>query len=214
MEVKRIYLDAYTRVTGSNGNRYPDVEKIIKDEIESGVTVMNYIGHSSKIGWTAEHVLTQNQAASMYNDKLGFWITASCQFTQYDALVRSGGEDLVLNPNGGAIAIFSPARVVFDDKNDKVNQAVFENLFTRNEDGTQMRLGDICRLSKNHIMNDSNKMSFALLGDPMLRLAYPECNVVTDSITLLEGGLYDTLSALSVMKVYGHIEKDSLFLSD
>ncbi|MBQ9100706.1 MAG: type IX secretion system sortase PorU [Paludibacteraceae bacterium] len=214
MEVKRIYLDAYTRVTGSNGNRYPDVEKIIKDEIESGVTVMNYIGHSSKIGWTAEHVLTQNQAASMYNDKLGFWITASCQFTQYDALVRSGGEDLVLNPNGGAIAIFSPARVVFDDKNDKVNQAVFENLFTRNEDGTQMRLGDICRMSKNHILNDSNKMSFALLGDPMLRLAYPECNVVTDSITLLDGGVYDTLSALSVMKVYGHIEKDSMFLSD
>ena len=64
-----------------------------------------------------------------------------------------------------------------------------------------MRLGDICRMSKNHILNDSNKMSFALLGDPMLRLAYPECNVVTDSITLLDGGVYDTLSALSVMKI-------------
>ena len=214
MEVKRIYLDAYSRVTGSNGNRYPEVEKIIRDEIESGVAVMNYIGHSSKIGWTAEHVLTQNQAASMYNNRLGFWITASCQFTQYDALVRSGGEDLVLNPNGGAIAIFSPARVVFDDKNDKVNQAIFENLFKRNDGGEPLRIGDICRLSKNQLLNDSNKLTFALLGDPMLKLIYPDCDVVTDSITFIDGGVHDTLSALSVMKVYGHIEKGDELLSD
>ncbi len=205
MDVKKIYLDAYTRTTGSNGSRYYDVERIIEEEIENGVMFFNYVGHSSKIGFSAEHVFTQNKAGSIYNKNCGFWFTASCEFSQYDDLDHSGGEDLLLNPNGGALTLISSSRVVFDNKNDNLNQALFTHLFERDMDSMPLRIGDVVRLSKCQLKNDSNKLAFHLLGDPALRLNYPANHVLTDSIVEIGGQQRDTLNALSEIQVFGHI---------
>ena len=51
--VKRIMWDAYTRVTSSTGNSYPDVTRLIKQQIQQGALMMNYSGHGNaeaKIG--------------------------------------------------------------------------------------------------------------------------------------------------------------------
>ena len=215
MEIKKVYLDAYTRTTGSNGSRYYEVENIIKEEIDKGVMFFNYIGHSSKIGFSAEHVFTQNQARSIYNDRCGFWFTASCEFAQYDGLDISGGEDLLLNPNGGALVLLSSARVAYDNKNDNLNQALFSKMFLRDDEGLPLRIGEINRLAKYTLNNDSNKLAFTLFGDPALRLCYPNNKVLTDSIVEINGDPTDTLKALSEIIVYGHIaDNDSAFLSD
>lgn len=205
MEVKKVYFDAYTRTTGANGSRYHEVENLIKEELANGVMFFNYVGHSSNTGFSAEHVFTQTQAATMFNKNCGFWYTASCEFSQFDNLKQSGGEDLLLNPNGGAVALISSARVVFDTRNDNLNQSFFTHLFQRDSLGLPIRIGDAHRLSKQTLANDSNKLSFVLLGDPAIRLTYPSNYVTTDSIVSVEGEKTDTVRALSEMQVFGRI---------
>ncbi len=216
MEVKKVYLDAYTRTSGSNGNRFYEVESLLDEEIGNGVMIFNYVGHSSKIGFSAEHVFTQAKAKSIYNTNCGFWFTASCNFAQFDDIDVSGGEDLILNPNGGAIGLVSAARTVFDNKNDNLNQNFFVHLFDR-EEGTGMppRIGDVIRLAKQTLKNDSNKLSFTMLGDPALRLHYPNNTVWTDSLVEIGGEKTDSIKALSEIQVYGHIaQSDSTLLTD
>lgn len=215
MEVKKIYLDAYNRTTGANGSRYYEVEDLIKEEINNGVMFFNYVGHSSNIGFSAEHIFTQTQAANLFNKNCGFWYTASCEFSQFDNLTQSAGEDLLLNPNGGAIALVSSARVVFDTRNDNLNQAFFTHLFKRDNSGMPLRIGEVHRLSKQSLANDSNKLSFVLLGDPALRLTYPNNYVVTDSLSIIGGATTDTVKALSEMQVYGKIaDADNNLIED
>lgn len=205
MEVKKLYFDAYFRAVGSNGARFPDLEKDLSDAIDEGFSYLNYVGHSSKTTWSAEKVFTQTQAASLHNKNLGFWFTASCEFSQFDDLTISGGEDLVLNPDGGAIAIYSSTRTVYDDRNDRLNRALVPYLFARDEDGRPYRLGEMVRLSKQSIPNDSNKLAFVFMGDPMLRMNYPELLVSTDSLKTDSGCLTDTLRALSSVRLWGSI---------
>ena len=209
MEIQKVHFDSYTRVVGSNGNRYPEVEEIINKSIQDGILIMNYIGHSGELAWSAERVFTQNQAGTIFNEKQGFWFTASCRFAVFDERVSSAGEDLILNPNGGALTLFCAARTVYDYHNDNLNRAYVSNLFSRDEETKlPLPIGEICKLAKNTLDNDSNKMSYTLFGDPMLRICYPKGNVLTDSITLIEGGVTDTIHALSEVKVYGHVEDD------
>ncbi len=208
MEIQKVHFDSYTRVTGSNGNKYPEVEEIISKNIQDGVLILNYIGHSGELAWATERVFTQNQAATIFNEKQGFWFSASCRFGVFDELNNSAGEDLVLNPNGGALTLFSAARTVYDSPNDNLNREYVNILFDRDINNMPLRIGDICKMAKNKLENDSNKLSFTLLGDPMLRICYPKGDVLTDSISLIGGTSTDTIRALSEVKVYGHIEDE------
>ncbi|MCK9155408.1 MAG: type IX secretion system sortase PorU [Paludibacteraceae bacterium] len=206
MEIKKIYLDAYTREVGSNGAHYPEVESLLQNEINKGIMYLNYIGHSSKVGWSGEHIFTQSQASTLYNENMGLWFTASCQFSQFDDLTSSGGEDLILNPNGGPVALYSSSRVVYDDKNDDLNRALVKVLFDRDDDGRPICVGDIYKKSKQHLPTDTNKLAFSLLADPMLRLSYPDLFVVTDSMSTLSGEPIDTMKALSKVRVFASIK--------
>jgi len=216
MEVKKVYLDAYTRVTGANGSRYPEVENIIKDEIDKGVMIFNYIGHSSKFGLSAEMVFTQNQARTIHNERRGLWIASSCEFARYDDLSTSGGENLLFNPNGGALTLLGYTRVAHANLSEKIDLSLYSNMFLRDSDGIPLRIGEIVRIAKDstHYKN-RNKMKKVLLGDPALRLFYPNNKILTDSIIEIDKGRIDTARALSEIRVYGHItDKDSAFMPD
>lgn len=215
MEVKKVYFDSYIRATGGNGYRYPEVEEIIKEEIDNGVMFFNYIGHSSKVGFSAEHVFTQNQAHSIRNGKCGLWLAFSCEFARYDDLDKSGGEELLLNPNGGALALIGYSRLAYENFSEKLNINFYKNMFLRDSDGLPFRIGEINRMTKNATTKNSNKLRLVLLGDPALRLFYPSDKILTDSITEITGERTDTIRALSEIKVYGHIaDKNSVFMSD
>ncbi len=206
MEIKKLYMDAFPKVTGSNGNRFPELESLLQEEIKSGVKFLNYIGHSGITSWAEERIFTQSQARSLQNKNLGLWFTASCEFTRFDDMASSGGEDLFLNPNGGAIAVYSSSRVVYDSYNQQLNKALARVLFERDEDGMPLRFGDIYKKSKQTLQNDSNKLTFVMLADPVLRFTYPDLLVKTDSIVFLSGEKTDTIGALSEISVCGRIE--------
>ncbi len=88
-----------------------------------------------------------------------------------------------------------------------LNERFYEVVFEKDENNQNYRLGDIIVYSKNNTGAGVNKRNFTLLGDPSLRLAYPEHRVVTDSINGISVTvLSDTLSAFDWVTVSGHVE--------
>jgi hypothetical protein len=226
--VDKIYLDAFRQETSSTGQSYPDVNKAINDRINSGCLIFNYVGHGSEIQLASEMVVKAEDIKSWNNGaRLPLFITATCEFSRFDdgdfnivsremTEKRSAGELVLLNSKGGGIALMSTTRVVFSAPNYFLNRNIYNNMFKRDESGNPLRLGDIIRLAKNSSGSGPNKRNFSLLGDPALRLAYPSSGkVLTDSVNhiSIENDL-DTLKALSMVTVSGHIEDNYKNLND
>ena len=153
---------------------------------------------------------------------LPLFITATCQFSRYDYVETeegdvyniiartSGGEEALINPHGGAIALLSTTRVVYSDGNRDLVLAVLSHIFKKDYKGNQYYMGDIIRMAKNDLgIGETNKLNFTLLGDPATKLVYPEFRVFTDSINhmSIDQGL-DTLKAFSLITVSGYVAYD------
>jgi len=221
--VDKIYLDAFKQVTSVNGQSYPDVVKAINNRINAGCLIFNYIGHGSENGLAHERVVKTEDINSWANGaRLPLFITATCEFSRFDDTVldeitgeltgkMSAGEKVLLNENGGGIALMSTTRVVYSAPNYFLNKNIYNYAFNRDSSGNTLRLGDIIRLAKNSSGSGSNKRNFSLLGDPALQLAYPwHGRVVTDSINHISITCdTDSLKALSTVTISGHFEDNS-----
>ncbi len=218
--INKIYIDAFKQVTSSNGQSYPDVNKAINDRINSGCLILNYVGHGSETGLAHERIVKTDDINSWSNiDKLPLFITATCEFSRFDdvdlnVITRemtaktSAGEMVLLSSKGGGIALMSTTRVVYSAPNYMLNKNIFDYAFDRDKSGNPLALGDIIKLAKNNSGTGPNKRNFSLLGDPALCLAYPwHGQVITDSVNHVDlTGNIDTLKALSLVTVSGHIE--------
>lgn len=179
IQMHKIYFDAFEQISLPEGDRYPDATAAIIDHINKGMLVCNYTGHSGYANWAAEQVLTASHIDNLDNDYLPLFFMANCEFSRFDAPhYVSGGELLLSNPQGGAIACISNSRPAYSSTNYAINTKFYQQLFAR-ENGEYLRLGDIVRNAKNTSIHSSTTAhrSINLLGDPMLRLRYPELNM-------------------------------------
>jgi hypothetical protein len=205
---KKIYYDAYTKVSQSTGNRYPEVEDLIQKQFDDGCMLINYIGHSSYTAWSTEKTFKQNQAVSLTNKRMGVLFSASCEFSRFDSYIPSVGESLILNGNGGSVAVVATPRLVYASDNDDYNSAFLASFYSQSEDQT---IGDVMRCSKNSY-NSESRLTFTLLGDPALHLYIPTMQVQTDSLAIIRKGSEmqtDTVNALTHVRVFGHISNQS-----
>lgn len=209
VQINKIYLDAFKAVTSATGVTYPTAKDKLLNMIKSGLLMLNYTGHGGTSGWSNSQILTTNDITSMYNQNLALWVTATCDFTRCDYTDLTAGEDVFLNPNGGGIALFTTTRTVFSNANFTINQHFANNVFYRDSTGNSLRLGDMMLRTKNAMPGDDNKMSFILIGDPALKLAFPAPNytVVVDSINHTSVAASDTLNALSTMTISGQVNE-------
>ena len=120
----KIYIDAFNKVTSATGSTYPDAKKKMFDLLDDGLLLINYCGHGSTKGWTAERILELNDIQKMYLKRLPLFITATCDFSRFDDAAYSGGEYLFLNAKGGAIALFTTTRVVETYGNELMNMGL------------------------------------------------------------------------------------------
>ncbi|MBI1837441.1 MAG: type IX secretion system sortase PorU [Flavobacteriia bacterium] len=204
----KIYIDAYPQISTAGGQRYPEVNEEIDDRIANGVLLMNYIGHGGEVGAAAERIITIPQIQSWSNiNKLNLFVSATCEFTKYDDPSRvSAGEWVSLNPKGGAIALMTTTRAIYIGVNTDILNKFYKNVFERDVQYLGLPFGEIIRLTKNQSLSMENKRCFTLIGDPALRLALPQMNVVTDSINSVSPQLImDTLRALSKVTIKGHL---------
>ena len=209
--LKKIYVDAFPQIA-TPFQRAPAVNTAINKSINEGSLLMNYIGHGGELGWAEEQILGLGDIFSWRNaNNLPLFITATCEFGRYDnpALV-SGAELSILAPRGGGIGLLTTTRPVFANTNFLVNAAFFEHIF-KPINGQMPRMGDVMRATKNNSLAGSLNRNFALLGDPSLRLNYPQHQVV---ITKINNKQTDTLRALSVVKITGEIRSGTELVSD
>jgi len=203
--INKIYLDAYHQISTPAGQKAPDVNNAINQRIEKGTLIFNYSGHGGEIGLGHEQILTITDINSWDNyDELPVFITATCEFSRYEDPTRvSAGELVFLNPKGGAIALFSTARATFAASNLSLNRAIYENNIFTKQGGQYPRFGDVIRKSKKS--SGDNDKKFVLLGDPALRLAYPDLGARTTFINqnAVVENEYDTIHALEKVSVSG-----------
>ncbi|MGB4724024.1 MAG: C25 family cysteine peptidase, partial [Sediminibacterium sp.] len=150
-------------------------------------------------------------------------ITASCDFYPYDdPTKKSLGQQLLFGAGNvgagsggvggigsnagasGAIALLTTPRLVFAYSNKIINENYFVAAHKPDANTALLpTLGQAVKNAKNLTVQQSrdfiNTRKFALLGDPALRLAYPNSNIVLDSVnsksirandTLVSGKLY------------------------
>ncbi len=203
--IDKIYLDAYPQVSTPGGQRYPEVNKAINDRINKGTLIFNYTGHGGETGLAQERVLEIQDILSWKNPfNLPVFVTATCEFSRYDDPQRtSAGELTFLKSDGGAISLFTTSRLSFSSSNFALNLRFYEKVFNK-IDGVFPRMGDVIRLAKTP--SNPNIRNFVLLGDPALRLAYPEHQVYTTEINGKPiDGTPDTLKALSKITIKGKV---------
>ena len=210
--VKRIMWDAYTRVTSSTGNSYPDVARLIKQQMQQGALMMNYSGHGRADAVSHEYVLKLADFQTATSLRLPMWMTASCDIMPFDGQEENIGETAFFNSKGGAIAFYGTTRTVYQSYNRLMNLAFTRNVLSRDDEGKPMPIGEAIRQTKNELITSKldlspNKLQYTLLGDPALRLAIPTHSISVDSIngTQLKEGTTLTLKAGSKAIVTGHV---------
>ncbi len=214
--VNKVYIDAYKEENTSTGRTFPEAKKQMMRLLKEGQLVLDYIGHANSVGWTAEDLLNINDIKTLYLKNLPFMFTTTCDFSRCDSEETSGGEYFFLNGQGGAIALLSSTRVAWINENGRLNNAVSEYLFERDDDQQYYRLGDIVRKGKNQITQqyreapsryspDSNKLVYALLGDPAMRLGYPTHQAHISSINGIAIGNDIVIDASANVSIEGYI---------
>jgi hypothetical protein len=208
--VDKLHMDSYKQESTPGGERYFEGADAIKRRVENGTLIITYEGHGGEIGWAHERILDLSTINNWTNyNKLSVFLTATCEFTKFDDPSRvSAGEQTILNPNGGCIALFTTTRAVFQSANERLIEAFFKEAFIKKTDGTPRTLGEIYLATKNHslVIGNSNARKFCLIGDPALNLAFPKHQVVTEAIngTPIITSI-DTLNALSKVTISGYL---------
>lgn len=208
-DVNKIYMDAYVQQSTPGGERYPDGERAIREQINNGSLIVTYLGHGGERGWAHERILDVNTISNFSNiNNMPLFLTATCELARYDNPdYYSAGERLAMNSNGGAIALLTTTRVVFAGSNMQMDMAFFD-VALYNDSISDLTLGKINMLTKNGVpVSNSSKPNFSLLGDPALRLRYPKYEVITTHIngTSVNASSPDTIKALQEVEIVGYI---------
>lgn len=213
--INKIYLGSYDQVPSPAGAVSPAAKEAVSRAVEEGSLILNYSGHGGPIGWTEEQILRTEQIEDWTNiDQLSFFFTATCEFGRYDDPEEvAGGELSLLNPNGGAIGLMTTTRPVWSFSNYNLNIEFYNRAFKK-ENNDYLRLGEIIRRTKN-AYGINNTRNFALLGDPSMKLNYPQERIKITHVNKkpVSAGS-DTLNALCLVSVDGEIQGgDSMLLA-
>lgn len=206
--IKKVFLDAFLQESTSFGQTSTQANKKLIENIKNGALVINYTGHGGELGWTEEQIFLVKDIRALENrNKLPLLMTATCEFSRFDNPEHtSAGEYLLLQPQGGAIALFTTVRLVFSIPNFRLNQT-FYTVLKESISQEEIRLGDIFKGTKVRNNGGTNDRNFTLLGDPALKLSFPLFNINTSSITTNETPT-DTLKSLDLAILKGSITDD------
>ncbi|MEO6833536.1 MAG: type IX secretion system sortase PorU [Chitinophagaceae bacterium] len=214
----KIYLDNLPFVSTPGGERCPDANKAINDQIFKGTFLINYTGHGSIVTLAHERILTKEDFSLWQNlYKLPFMVTATCDYARYDnPAYVSNGEQMILEKNGGTIAMLTTTGAVYAGVNAQINQQFLQEQYTQ-RNGIWPTFGDAIRAGKNITFQHGsdpgtllNFYRFTLLGDPALQPAFPKHVIHTDSIKVTTtNSQVDTIKALGNYTVSAHVSTTS-----
>ena len=213
-QVKKIYWDAYQRVSSATGYSYPEATRQIKQQMADGALFMNYNGHGAPYAFSHELVMKLADFEASTTNHLPLWLTASCDIMPFDGQEDNIGETVMLSQKGGGVAFFGTTRTVYANYNEAMNLAFTDYVLTPG-----YTIGEAARQAKCDLVSTGrdispNKLQYTLLGDPALPLACPQIEVVVDSINGQPAGSDVTLGAGSIAKVTGHVVRGTEVATD
>jgi hypothetical protein len=210
--IQKIYLDAFQQESGSAGGRYPTVNETINNRIASGTLVFNFIGHGGAARLAEEVILDQAMINSWNNsNRLPLFVTATCDFAPYDnPFINSLGENILVRPKTGGIAMMTTTRLVFSFSNRVMNNNYMQFAMQPDANGKYRSLGEAILAAKNYTYQTSgdviNNRKFTLLGDPALTLAFPQFKIKTTRLNSIDPLVQtDTLSAGEKVVIEGQV---------
>ncbi|WP_293010973.1 type IX secretion system sortase PorU [Mongoliibacter sp.] len=206
-EIKKLYLDRYEQIRNGGIQTSPEAQEALKESLEEGLLLFNYIGHGNETTLTEERVFSVSDLADFPdNPYLPLFVTATCEFGRQDSpFIRSGAEELLFAARKGAIGLLTTGRPVFSSVNFRLNQAFIENVFVK-ENGEARDLGSIFKHTKNNSLNGPFNRNFSLIGDPSMKLAVPNLENTVDNIfNLGMETTVDTLQAQMAVQVKGKV---------
>ena len=211
LNVDKIYLDAFNQISTTGGERAPEVNDAINHRVDKGALIINYTGHGGEVGWAHERILEISAIQNWSNScNLPVFITATCEFSRFDDPGRtSAGEYVILNPNGGGIALLTTTRLAFSTYNEALNTSFYKKAFDKSS-GRFLTLGELTTYSKTDNGSIMFLRNFSLIGDPALTMSIPENQVITSTINGVNVASFsDTVSALSKITISGYVADPS-----
>ncbi len=214
IQPKRIFLDAYIQEAKPGGETSEDMKQAIKKQVQEGALIVNYTGHGGPSGLMQERNVFDKFTMEDWDNKskLPLLVTATCEFGRHDnPFFISAGELALMQPSGGGIGLVTTSRPVFSSTNFILNKAFYGEVF-KQENGQNLTLGEIFKRTKNQSNNGVNNRNFSLLGDPSMKLAYPELRAVVNEINQGDPDL-TTLGAMNITTLKGSIVDNENTLS-
>lgn len=204
--VRKLYLDAFQAQSTAGGQRYPQVNQAISNDIGNSLYLF-YFGHGGINGWAQERVLSTDEIQNSNNfsnvySRFPFVSTITCEFTLWDEPgTFSAGEQFIKLKHGGAASMITSSRAV------GIGYGIdFTNLYTKEifklvSDNFET-LGNAHLTAKKLRGSDSNHLKVNFLGDPAMKLSRPQRLLVIDGIDTPVPGL---IRGLDFVKITGHI---------
>ena len=218
LRTKKVYCGAYSLTSTSSGTVNAGANADLMQAFDQGMLAVLYNGHGGVRGLTEESVFTNTDINALNNyDKMPFVYTATCEFTKYDnPLLVSAGEQLVLNPHGGCVALFTTCRQTYGMYNVRQTRALIPSLLQRDSEGKGMRFGDIVRQAKSNLLNFNSSTNptnnvnirFVFMGDPLLRFPIAQKNIAVTKINGAPVAVSDDieLHAMSMVTLEGEVQ--------
>ncbi len=140
----------------------------VQSALSAGQLLVNYLGHGSVEVWSGDDLLDDNSAAALTNaPRLPVYLTFDClNGFFHDVYTESLAETLLLNSQGGAIAVVASSALTDAPPQARLDRSLVPALFQNGG----MTLGDALVLAKSQVKAKDVRKTYLLFGDPLLRL--------------------------------------------
>jgi hypothetical protein len=143
------------------------VRAAIIASINSGKSIVNFMGHGNVTSWTGGPILTNTDPVNFTNaNQLNLFVQLTClngSFTDVNSSCLA--EEMMRSPNGGAVAVWASSGETFPDGQVNISMRFYDDIFG----AVPMRLGDAVRDAKTATSDTDVRHLGILFGDPTIR---------------------------------------------
>ncbi len=202
--VRKLYLDAFQAQTTAGGQRYPQVNQAISNDVGNSLYLF-YFGHGGINGWAQERVLTIEDIQNFHNytnvySRFPLVSTITCEFTLWDdPATYSAGEQVIKSSRGGAAAMITSSRAIGVGFGREFTP-IFTNWIFKLENDDFMGLGDAYLRAMIQKGGTPDILKVNHLGDPAMKLSRPKRLISIDEVPV-------KIRALDFVTIKGHVKK-------
>lgn len=170
-------------------------QQAVRNEVNQGVLLVNYIGHSGLTAWAAERLLDRAGVSLLTNfDMLAFFVPMTCMegAYQYPTFLTADSVSLaeryLFHISGGAVGSWSPTGLGVATGHDFLNRRLYTAFFNDGirEVGLAALQADLYLLANSGGSYLDLLSTYLIFGDPALRLRIPP-KLSVDDVTVSEG---------------------------